>query len=215
MKIHGSKTAQAGVVLAASALVTAGVGATATAAGAQTTASHRRLEGRLLPLNNSGAIGRALVKVHHHRLVVEVRARGLANGLPHAMHIHFGPQARHQCPTVADDANGDFRLTTTEGAPAYGPVQVSLTTRGDTSPASVLAIARYPIARNGVIRYDRHLSTTKPVARAIRRGEAVLVVHGVDYNQNGKYDAGRAGQSDLDPKLPAEATDPALCGVLR
>jgi len=39
-------------------------------------------------------------------------------------------------------------------------------------------------------------------------------VHGVDYNGNGKYDFSQ-GKSDLDPSLPAEATDPALCGVLR
>ncbi len=39
-----------------------------------------------------------------------------------------------------------------------------------------------------------------------------MVVHGVDYNKNGKYDG--STKSDLDPKLPTEATDPALCGVL-
>ena len=38
---------------------------------------------------------------------------------------------------------------------------------------------------------------------------------GVDYNGNGMYDFASAGKSDLDPSLPAEATDPALCGVLR
>ena len=33
------------------------------------------------------------------------------------------------------DDNGDFRLSTAEGLPAYGPVKVSLTKRGDTSAA--------------------------------------------------------------------------------
>jgi hypothetical protein len=37
----------------------------------------------------------------------------------------------------------------------------------------------------------------------------------VDYNGNGMYDFKSAGKSDLDPNLPAEATDPATCGVLR
>jgi hypothetical protein len=41
----------------------------------------------------------------------------------------------------------------------------------------------------------------------------VVVVHGIDYNGNGKYDA-VLGQSELDPKLPQEATAPALCGPL-
>ena len=53
------------------------------------------------------------------------------------------------------------------------------------------------------------------MARAIRRGEAVVVIHGVDYNDNGTYDFDSAGKSDLDPKLPEEATAPATCGVLR
>lgn len=48
----------------------------------------------------------------------------------------------------------------------------------------------------------------------IRRGDAVVVTHGFDYN-NGEYDKAGAGPSELDPSLPAEATDPALCGRLR
>jgi hypothetical protein len=32
---------------------------------------------------------------------------------------------------------------------------------------------------------------------------------------NGRYDFKSAGKSDLDPSLPAEVTDPALCGVNR
>ena len=77
----------------------------------------------------------------------------------------------------------------------------------------MLAVSRFPAATNGTIHYDRQTRTTKAVARAIRRGEGVVVIHGVDYN-NGKYDFRGAGKSDLDPNLPAEATDPAACGVL-
>lgn len=170
--------------------------------------------GRLNPLNNSGVTGKAFVKSEGRRLHVKVKARRLAPNLPHAQHIHFGAQARHECPTVADDSNGDFRLTTSEGAPAYGPVRVSLTTRGDTSAASVLAVDRFPTAPHGKVNYKRSTRTSKAVARAIRRGEAVVVIHGVDYNNNGKYDFEGAGQSELDASLPAEATDPASCGVL-
>jgi hypothetical protein len=43
----------------------------------------------------------------------------------------------------------------------------------------------------------------------------VVVIHGVDYNGNGTYDFDSAGASELDPMLPAEATDPATCGVLK
>jgi hypothetical protein len=90
-----------------------------------------------------------------------------------------------------------------------------LTKGGDTSPASALAVDRFSTAPKGSIRYHRHdIKTSSEVAKAIRNGEGVLVVHGVDYNHNGMYDFS-AGKSDLDPKFPAEATDPAACGVLR
>jgi hypothetical protein len=59
------------------------------------------------------------------------------------------------------------------------------------------------------------IGSAKEIADAIRRGEGVLVVHGVDYNRNGQYDFMSAGKSELDPSLPAEGTDPAACGVLR
>jgi hypothetical protein len=174
-----------------------------------------RARGLLMPLNNSGAYGHAAVVAEERRLHVHVRAKELAPALPHAMHIHWGEQARHECPNVArDDDNGDFRLTTVEGVPAYGPVRVSLTKSGDTSPDSVLAVNRYPMAPEGAIRYERRMRTQGEVARAIRRGEAVVVIHGVDYNGNGQYDFNSAGESDLDDDLPAEATDPAVCGAL-
>lgn len=55
---------------------------------------------------------------------------------------------------------------------------------------------------------------SQEVADAIVAGEGVVVVHGVDHNDSGAYDAGDRGVSDLDPSLPGEATDPAICGVL-
>jgi len=166
-------------------------------------------------LNNSGVRGSSNVDVDRRRLHIKVDARGLARRLPHAQHIHFGAKARHECPTVRDDSNRDFRLTTTEGAPAYGPIRVSLTTRGRTGAGSGLAVTRFPTARRGQIHYDRMTRTSARVARAIRRGKGVVVIHGVDYNHNGRYDFRSAGKSELDPNLPAEATDPVSCGRLR
>jgi hypothetical protein len=171
--------------------------------------------GRLDPLNNSGVTGYGVITVEGRRMHVSYDASKLAPGLPHAAHIHYGAQARHECPTVADDTNHDFRLNVVEGLPEYGPIATSLTTRGDTSPGSALAVDRFPTAPHGAVHYHRLITTTKAVARAVRRGEGVLVVHGVDYNHNGRYDFAGAGRSELDPSLPAEATDPAVCGVLR
>ena len=204
-------TAASGAVL----LSTVALGGTAVAT--DYTPGHRdnKVSGRLNPLNNSGVTGHAHAKVMGKKVDVHYKAKGLAPNLPHAAHIHYGEQATHECPTVRDDTNRDFRLNVVEGVPRYGPIAVSLTTSGDTSPASGLAVDRFSTAPRGVIDYDRTVKTSKAVARAIRNGEGVLVVHGVDYNNNGKYDFDGAGASELDAKLPAEATDPAACGVLR
>jgi hypothetical protein len=188
--------------------------------GAETTtpasAAPVDLKAKLHPLNNSGAHGRANVVVRGQRADVHIDAHRLAKGLPHAQHLHFGKEARHECPSVFDDTNNDHRLNVAEGVPAYGPILKSLTKSGDTSPDSALAVDRFPTTPNGDEHYDRRISfSEKSVARAIRHGKGVLVIHGVDYNSNGEYDFEGAGASEIDPSLPAEATDPALCGVLR
>ena len=189
------------------------------------------LNAQLSQLNNSGASGTATATVRNQKIQhIEVHAQGLTPNAPHAQHIHYGEQALNECPTLALDTNGDGRINTVEGLPAYGPVVVSLTTTGDTTPASLLAVARYPVSDGGSYHYSRDNieftdvpgtgysgggGTAKQIADSIREGEGVVVIHGIDYNRNGVYDFASAGASDLDPKLPAEATDPAVCGVLR
>jgi len=188
---------------------------TAAQASSELARAGTELRARLNSMNNSGAVGSAEVTVRQRRLTVDVDVRRVLADMPHAMHIHFGQKARHECPTVGrDDQNGDFRIETAEGLDGYGPVRVSFTTRGPTGKGSVLAVGRFPTAPNGEIHYDRHMMAGTRVAAGIRNGDAVVVVHGVDYNGNGKYDFRGGGRSDLDPELPAEATDPAACGVL-
>ena len=192
-------------------------GLTATTATASGSNDHgRHLHAHLDPLNNSGATGRSVVKFHGHKANVDINARGLAKGLPHAQHIHFGADARHECPSVYDDTNNDHRLNVAEGLPAYGDIVASLTKTGPTDPGSALAVDRFPTTPRGVEHYNRDINfADAAVRKAIKRGKGVVVIHGVDYNGNGKYDMRGAGPSELDPTLPAEATDPALCGVLR
>ena len=169
-----------------------------------------------IPGNGVHGSGKAVVEFEDGRQIdrFELSASGLLADAPHAAHIHFGEQARNECPGLGDDTNGDGRLNTTEGAPAYGPIVVSLTTEGDTSPASALAIDRFDTADDGTIGYEREelIATSDEVARAIADGKGVVVVHGVDHNGDGVYSGDVP--SDLDPSLPTEATDPALCGVL-
>ena len=205
-----------GMLLAGTAAV-AGIQASSATESEKPAAAPSRvhLQADLDALNDSGASGHVHAEFKGRKADVRINARGLAKNLPHAQHLHFGAEARNECPNVFDDANNDLRLNVAEGVPDYGPILKSLTTTGDMSPKSGLAVDRFPTAPNGNIHYNRITKTSKGVARAIRRGEAVYVVHGVDYNGNGTYDFKGNGKSELDPSLPGEATDPAACTVLK
>ena len=165
-----------------------------------------------VPVNDAPGSGSAMIEVDGTTISFDLAYEGLLADSPHAAHIHFGADARHECPTAADDTAGDGFLDTTDGAPAYGPIVTSLTTEGDTSPESGLAIDRFGVGDD--VDYSRDdVEVSAEVSAAILAGQGVVVVHGVDHNGNGEYDAGDRGMSDLDPSLPGEATDHALCGV--
>jgi hypothetical protein len=213
---HRKRLLAAGAVLAAGAAGGVSIAATSSSADQSPRATSDHTHAELAPLNNSGVFGESDVNVVDGNVIeVSLTANHLLRGLPHAAHIHFGKQATNECPTVRDDHNHDHRLNTAEGVPEYGPVRVSLTTKGDTSPKSTLAVNRYETAKRGDIDYSRSGIKVSPrVLRGIRAGKAVVVIHGIDYNHNGTYDFS-AGRSELDPSLPAEATDPVSCGVLK
>jgi hypothetical protein len=165
------------------------------------------------PLNNSGRAGRRTLALEGDQLTTDIASEGLAPDLPHAQHIHGLEQAMSECPTILNDQNGDNLVNTTEGEPSYGPILTSLTTEGDTSPESALAVDRFPVANeDGTLTYDRTFGV--PTNVADRLEEFAIVQHGVDLNGNGVYDEEAAGPSDLDPSLPQEATIPANCGVI-
>jgi hypothetical protein len=166
----------------------------------------------LKALNRSGAEGHAMLeKEGSKKIETEIHTKGLAPKLPHAQHIHGFKKAVSECPTLALSGR-DNLITTVEGVPAYGPIQVSLTTTGDTSPKSGLAVDRFPVANaKGSVEYERTLMVSANVAKNL--GKKAIVQHGVDLNDNGRYDF-QAGKSELDPSLPQEATIPAICGVI-
>ena len=197
----------AGAGLAAAAAVALSVGPAFAADGF--------VSANLKPVAGNGVdgSGTAMVEVQGNKITVTMAANGLLPDNPHAAHIHFGAEARHECPVLSDDTNGDGHLTTSEGGPAYGDIVVSLTKTGDTSPDSGLAVDRF--AATGDFEYERgDVQVTEDVAAAVVSGDAVVVIHGVDYDGDGTYSAGERGMSDLDDSLPGEATDPAICGVL-
>jgi hypothetical protein len=176
-------------------------------------ANHYKAGLKPIRINHSWATGWATVALRGHQAKVTVYAWGLPRNLPHAQHIHIG--ARGVCPSTkyATKHNGHRIITVTNAAPAYGAIGASLTTKGDASPASGLAVTRFPTAKHGYVSYHRTITVSANAAANIRRHRSVVVLHGVDYNHNGRYD-NVLGKSELDPKLPQEATAPAACGSL-
>jgi hypothetical protein len=185
----------------------------ASVAFAQGGNNKERYRAELEPLNGSGASGIARLALEGHGLDSKINSHGLAPELPHAQHIHGMAQAISECPTLANDADGDGLVNTAEGLPSYGPIAVSFTTRGDTGPQSGLAVDRFPVANEGgSVNYKRTFEVPSKVANNL--GDFAVVQHGVDLNHNGRYDFEAAGASELDPSLPQEATIPANCGVI-
>ncbi len=164
-----------------------------------------------VPTNQVTGHGSATVHLNGDQVTVNLDTTGLLNGSPHAMHIHAG--GKGICPPASSARlhNGHLSISTTDGISFYGPPQVSLTSHGDTSPKSIVDFSRYPSV--GDIRYTRTFAIPPGVAAAIRDGNAVIVVHGIDYNHNGIYDD-VLDRSELNHNLPGEATAPALCGPL-
>src|SRR5215217_2611991 len=147
----------------------------------------KHYKAHLKALNRSGAEGHAVLeKEGNKKVATEIHTKGLAPKLPHAQHIHGFKEAVSECPTLALSGR-DNLITTVEGVPAYGPIQVSLTTTGDTSPNSGLAVDRFPVANaKGTVEYERTLMVSANVAKNL--GKKAIVQHGVDLNDNGKYD---------------------------
>ncbi len=162
----------------------------------------------------SNVRGQVVLEQNGTSVRVKILATGLSgNNLPHAQHIHGALEKGSVCPTIKDDKDGNGLIDTVEGVPSYGGVLNSLTTKGDSSADSALAVTRFPVTINdGVLVYNRVIEVSEDVAANLEKMHVVL--HGIDINNNGKYDFD-AGKSSLDPSLPLEATVPAACGGLK
>ena len=178
---------------------------------------------KLLELNRSGASGTAiLTAMDNGDLKVSIRSSGLVPNSPHAQHLHGDTDGTdYHCPDMSADTNGNGYLTVEEGMPDYGNIFVSLTTKGDTAPASGLAVDRMPTAdAKGNLTYDRTISAADLPDGTIKHLKDLHVVqHGIDANDNGKYDLGTLGESTLAKSagldgIPEEVTAPATCGMV-
>lgn len=201
------------VGLAAVGMAAFGLGGVGLASAAPTTTTY---EAKLSSLNGSGASGTAYVSVTGRKATVVINSTGNSANLPHAQHIHIG--GNHVCPTTADDVNHDGLVDIAEGMPQYGDVQVSLTTKGDVSNASALALSRFPVASgSGSTTYSRTFRLPSGVSASdITQG--VIVQHGIStlYNDPTMYDGSRqSADPDAPQGTPLEATIPADCGKLQ
>ncbi|HEY2655357.1 MAG TPA: serine/threonine-protein kinase [Solirubrobacteraceae bacterium] len=166
---------------------------------------------RPVPDNHVTGTGTAAITLHGDQATVTVDTSGLLNGASHPIHVHaFGLGI---CPpaSAARRYNGHLAISTTDGLKYYGPMAAALTLSGDTTMNSMLAFSRYPT--NGDIHYQRTITLPTAAANAIRHGNAVVVVHGIDYDHSGQYDM-VLNRSELDSTVSQDATAPALCGTL-
>ena len=169
-------------------------------------------QANLQSANGSGTTGTATVRVDGNQLTVTVNATGASPNLAHAQHIHLG--GKGVCPDASADKNKDGIISATEAEPFTGPAKISLTTEGDTSMNSMLALERFPIAdANGRITYQRTFTVPAGVdVSSLENG--VVEIHGIAKlsGDPAVYDGGV--KRDLDPNFPAETTTPAACGAL-
>ena len=198
----------------AAALAAGGVAAALLSSGsASSTGRPASAALRRVPTNRVIGAGTVSLTLNGDRANVTLKTNDLDGDAPlvHAMHIHGG--GKGECPpaSAARLHNGHLAIDTNDGFNYYGPPVQALTTRGDTSGASILVFSRYPTG--GAIRYSRTITLPPNVVRLIRENNAVIVVHGIDYDRSGIY-SGVLDRSDLDKTLPATATAPALCGRL-
>jgi hypothetical protein len=173
--------------------------------------------------NETGASATADLSLDGNDLTVSIAGDGFFDGFPHAMHFHGEPGGDNVCGPLNPgddgfdeaDVDGDGFLSVVEGVPAYGPVTVALTTEGDTSPDSALAVDRFPTS--GTLDYERTFEVSDEVADNL--SSLHIVIHGADLDGSGEVgdqvdEDGEFKESSLDPELNFEATAVAACGQI-
>lgn len=209
---------------ALSLLVAAPLAFAATSASAHDGEDHAHaVTFRLDSMKGANATGTAtLTPTTDGGLVVEITAKDMVPNAPHAQHIHGDTTgAMKHCPAPSADKNGNGFISVEEGFPDYGDIHISLTTAGDTTKASGLAVDRMPVAdAQGNLKYKRTLTAAQlPKGTLENLTNLHVVQHGVDANDNDKYDLEGLGESTFAKSLgvngiPAEATDSATCGMI-
>lgn len=182
-------------------------------------------------LNRSGVSGTLTIRLdtRTNRASIHLLERGVLANMPHAQHLHFGASARHRCPKPSA-AGRPYKyqkqadiIASVQAMPDYGPVNISLTTRGDTSKKSGLALDRFPTPLGATIRYQRTIKLSASQVRHLERSQYVIATHGLDYTGDGIYSP-QTAPSALAIKMfgpviggitPLEATAPNACARVK
>ncbi len=213
-----SKTISILTAVAATGLLTVAAGAIAKNGGERGGGERYRAALSAVPHDpaadgGSNASGRAKLRLRGSSLDVLLKGRGLSPNLPHAAHIHGKNHPEiASCPGPNRRVGGvsDSLIETVDGIADYGPILVSFTTSGDTSPDSGLALARMPVAQdNGKFTFRRNIPVPSEVADHL--DEKHIVIHGHDIDGDGGYDAGPITALGA----PLEAELPVACGEIR
>jgi hypothetical protein len=212
--LAGALLAAVGAGAAIGSLSSSGSGGTVLSSTTQSVEAYAAAAAAV-PTNRVTGRGTVSLQLKGDTATVTLITTGLLDGSPHLAHIHG--QGEGSCPTASSAHlhHGHLSISTGDAIQSYGPTLTSFTEWGSTSGAvpNNIDMNRYPASGN--IHYTRTMTLPRLVADLIRDGNAVIVVHGIDYNRNHIYDFGALGVSDLDKTLPGEATAPALCGALR
>lgn len=174
----------------------------------------------LSEMNGSGAQADATITTNADgSMTVSIQGTGFTPNAPHAQHIHGAATGDFFCPPPSADADGDGQVATEEGVAQYGNVMVSLTTTGDASADSGLAVDRMPVADgSGNLSYERTIPAGMIPEGIVENVDNLHIVqHGLDVNGNDEYDLEALGESVFAESLgiqdiPEEATNPATCG---
>jgi len=161
--------------------------------------------------SGSHVTGQAHLVARDGKLMVELTAHGLSPDLPHLAHIHGQLEAENECPG-RDAAKGGVDpglIETLDGQPDYGPILVTFSTSGDTSPESALALDRAPVAdSHGELVYERTLEVPADLVDDL--DDLHIVIHGEDLDDDGTYDPGPITELGA----PLEAELPVACGEI-
>jgi hypothetical protein len=183
-------------------------------------AADTTVKAKLAEQNGSGASGTAtLTATDDGGLKVVIHSKGLVPGVFHPQHIHGTAHGDHfSCPTLKEaDKDGDGIITNEEGMGEYGVIFFPLTTSGGATatPQDALDPKRMPVADSkGRIDYERTFPKEMlPDGLLDHLSSMHVVQHGIDKNNNGKYDLDALGESTFaanqgKPGVPEEVTDP-------